>query len=71
MTQTETFFSRVGAILRQKSLPIGLLVVCGELAIWSSGKASLGTVLLLPALAALGAGVGAVVRALSDDEKNK
>jgi hypothetical protein len=69
MTDPAGFFSRVLTILRQKSLPIVLLVLGGEAAIWLSGKASLGTLILLAVLGVLGASLAAVVRALRDDEK--
>ena len=66
MTDPASFFDRVLTILRQKSVPIVLLVLCGEAAVWLSGKGSLGTMLLLALLGVVGAGLAAVVRALLD-----
>jgi len=61
MEEPNGLAAKIIAVLRPKILPLAILVVLGEAAIWLSGKASLGTVLLsflaLVAAAILGAAV--------------
>jgi hypothetical protein len=63
--------SKIIAILRQKILPLIILLVLGEVAIWLSGKAS-PVVLLLSFLALVAAAfLGAAVRVWLDARRKQ
>jgi hypothetical protein len=54
--------SNIIGIIRQKFLPLILMLAVGEIAIWLSGKATFWLMLLLVVVVAIAAIFGAIVR---------
>ncbi len=69
MEEPPAFLARFLRVIRQKTFALILLLACGEAALWLSGNAGFGLMLLLVIAVGLVTALGAVVRVRLDGRR--